>query len=199
MKFPHVDTSTLRRLVLAVALPLMVLLWHPIFSGFERLMGEDLLLATEPVDPRDFFRGDYVILSYEISTLSLSLLPGERPETLPETLYVILERDSDGMARANALALSRPQGGLYLEGRVARQQLGMKDSVTLAYGIERFYVKEGTGHAFEKLIRERALYAHIRVYKGKAHLVELVHATSERTSSRIAPSGREVNRALTST
>ena len=31
------------------------------------LTGETILLRVAPVDPRDFFRGDYVILSYEFS------------------------------------------------------------------------------------------------------------------------------------
>jgi len=33
--------------------------------------GEKVLLRTAPVDPRDIFRGDYVSLRYDISTLDL--------------------------------------------------------------------------------------------------------------------------------
>ncbi|HEY5965599.1 MAG TPA: GDYXXLXY domain-containing protein, partial [Xanthobacteraceae bacterium] len=29
--------------------------------------GTEVLLQTRPVDPRDFLRGDYVVLSYDIS------------------------------------------------------------------------------------------------------------------------------------
>jgi uncharacterized membrane-anchored protein len=34
--------------------------------------GEKIMLRVEPVDPRDLFRGDYVSLSYEISSLDRS-------------------------------------------------------------------------------------------------------------------------------
>ncbi len=33
--------------------------------------GEKILLRTAPVDPRDIFRGDYISLRYDISTLDL--------------------------------------------------------------------------------------------------------------------------------
>ncbi len=39
--------------------------------------GERVLLRTEPVDPRDIFRGDYVRLGYGISTLDLDRLEGD--------------------------------------------------------------------------------------------------------------------------
>jgi len=31
--------------------------------------GTEVKLATRPVDPRDFLRGDYVVLSYDISSM----------------------------------------------------------------------------------------------------------------------------------
>ncbi|MEQ8611292.1 MAG: GDYXXLXY domain-containing protein, partial [Parvibaculum sp.] len=34
-------------------------------------------LETAPVDPRDIFRGDYVILNYAISSLALDNLDGD--------------------------------------------------------------------------------------------------------------------------
>jgi uncharacterized membrane-anchored protein len=32
--------------------------------------GREVALQTRPVDPRDFLRGDYVVLSYDISSCS---------------------------------------------------------------------------------------------------------------------------------
>src|SRR3989344_3670842 len=51
------------------------LFWLAIFAVFiaskESVLrgGQEVLLQTVPVDPRDIFRGDYVTLRYEISTL----------------------------------------------------------------------------------------------------------------------------------
>ena len=58
-----------RRLVLwtAVALQTLVLLSMTIPRGVNRWSGERVLLKVMPVDPRDPFRGEYVILRYEFS------------------------------------------------------------------------------------------------------------------------------------
>ena len=41
--------------------------------------GTEVLLKTAPVDPRDLLRGDYVILTYDISTISTTSITGTRP------------------------------------------------------------------------------------------------------------------------
>lgn len=41
--------------------------------------GREIVLPVVPVDPRSLFRGDYVILNYEISRAPLSLLSGPPP------------------------------------------------------------------------------------------------------------------------
>ena len=38
--------------------------------------GTEIRLRTVPVDPRDLFRGDYVILAYPISTVEAAGQPG---------------------------------------------------------------------------------------------------------------------------
>ena len=54
--------------------------------------GEKILLRTAPVDPRDIFRGDYVSLRYDISTLDLDGLGVKGSFKSNETVYVILEK-----------------------------------------------------------------------------------------------------------
>src|ERR1035441_4815613 len=55
--------------------------------------GRVVLLETRPVDPRDLLRGDYVILSYKISDVALSLFSPALTNGLApgETVYVALE------------------------------------------------------------------------------------------------------------
>ena len=36
-----------------------------------------MISKTRPVDPRDLFRGDYVILNYEISNVNLEDVPSD--------------------------------------------------------------------------------------------------------------------------
>ena len=62
---------------------LTIVFWLLIFSGFilykeyTLRTGTEVMLKTVPIDPRDLFRGDYVTLNYEISTLNLEEIPAE--------------------------------------------------------------------------------------------------------------------------
>lgn len=62
--------------------------------------GREVLLKVEPVDPRDLLRGDYVILSYGISRIPLSMIADidELDEELAmrTTIVVRLRKAQDG-------------------------------------------------------------------------------------------------------
>ncbi len=54
--------------------------------------GRELVLEVQPVDPRDFFRGDYVILTYAISRLEIGGSVVEGADWKPgDPIYVTLE------------------------------------------------------------------------------------------------------------
>src|SRR5688500_4585292 len=59
-------------------------------------LGTEVILATVPVDPRDLFRGDYVVLNYEISSLH-ACEPKEGRDA-----YVALTEDGDGVWRPSS-------------------------------------------------------------------------------------------------
>ena len=62
--------------------------------------GTEVTLQTRPVDPRDFLRGDYVVLSYEISSLPAGALK-DTPSAGPGTpVFVKLARKADGFYEA---------------------------------------------------------------------------------------------------
>ena len=57
--------------------------------------GREITLPIVPVDPRDFFRGEYVRLGYDISSVPARLLEGPLPDA-NAAFYVTLERKPDG-------------------------------------------------------------------------------------------------------
>lgn len=141
------------------------------------LIGERYVLKVTPVDPRDLFRGDYVILNYEVNRLSFAsdeVPPAEwvrETEHIDEAVYVPLVQESDGRHWTGLRAsLQRPTNGKYLRGRISgdfRQPL--------MFGIEAFYVQEGQGKALEELIKSKKLAAEIAVAPwGQAKLVRLI-------------------------
>jgi uncharacterized membrane-anchored protein len=156
------------------ALPLFILLWTPIVNFTALFAGESVLLETRPVDPTDFLRGDYVILSYEISDIPDDLVPPEisdgRGFSDKRTVYVSLEKDSDGIGRLKGVSASRPGGGLYLKG-----SLGGYWNSSIAYdGINAYYVPEGTGRDIERRINDSDVLVDLRVLRGHAVIKGLV-------------------------
>lgn len=134
--------------------------------------GKEVTLAIEPVDPRDLFRGDYVILTYDISRLEESKLAGDNNFEEGDTVWVTLE-DQDGLWQAAALHREAPDEGTFIQGRIdyaigARPRTVEEDEpcencrmLTLSYGIESYFVPEGTGWDLEEQRNENRLAARI--------------------------------------
>lgn len=141
--------------------------------------GRDVLLKTVPVDPRDLLRGDYVILSYDISRLQPELFKGKLPAQAIETiLYVRLEKQLDGFWKAAEASFEPlPPAG----DSVVLRSLPLSHypsapplPINVDYGIERFYVPEGEGRTLEEARNAEALSVNIRVDgKGRAQIREI--------------------------
>ena len=116
------------------------------FAGTRELdlrRGTEIVLATVPVDPRDLFRGDYVVLRYEIST---------RPgcfEPAGSTLYVRLQRGDVWRATGHSVDLDSALRGAdaVIAGRVTARTSG---ACIVEYGIENYFVEEGRGRDIER-------------------------------------------------
>ncbi len=93
--------------------------------------GKKVLLRTEPVDPRDVFRGDYVQLRYEISSLNLGEMGIQEQFRPMERVYVHLERKPDGVFRASSISRRPPEGKLFIQGRAKHTSTSTKWEVTL--------------------------------------------------------------------
>ena len=132
--------------------------------------GADIRLKTAPVDPRDLLRGDYVILSYPISSIPKSIVTGETPASSGRVhLSVRLKPDADGLWGATEARF----GSLPAEdGSVVLRTLpfdyypssdGLPDTLFVSYGIERYYVPEGEGRVLEDARNQQELEVEARV------------------------------------
>jgi uncharacterized membrane-anchored protein len=108
--------------------------------------GREVVLETAPVDPRDVFRGDYVVLRYEISTVSACCFD------VGDTVYVSLEPRGDvWQATDVGDTLPTVDAGPYIRGRVTRaDRVQGRPSLDVEYGIESYFVPEGTGREIEQ-------------------------------------------------
>jgi uncharacterized membrane-anchored protein len=126
--------------------------------------GKEVLLKVEPVDPRDLLRGDYVRLGYDISRIEVEKvanLPQGETATAEGPIVVRLKKDADGFWRATsawlgAAASPAPSDEVDLLGQVSSGwSLTPGSTISVDYGIERFYVPEGEGLAIEEEMRKR--------------------------------------------
>jgi uncharacterized membrane-anchored protein len=130
--------------------------------------GSEIILPIIPVDPRDLFRGEYVRLSYGISSVLATLVEGPRPQR-NEVLYVTVEKNADDEGW-HAVRAARTFGSLHpekhhvvLKGRVL---FGSAAAETVNYGIESYFVPQGEGRRLEELARSRKLAVLVAVDKA---------------------------------
>ncbi len=134
--------------------------------------GREIILPIVPVDPRDLFKGDYVQLGFPISTIPATATTGEDMPRLKQA-YVTIEQQPDASWLAVAVSARRPAtmaaNQTALQARPAQWSDWSHGPVRVRYGIERYYVPEGTGGDLEKLAREKKLSAIVAVdAKGRA-------------------------------
>jgi uncharacterized membrane-anchored protein len=155
----------LARVVLAGAL-LCAALFAMIESRASILRsGTEVRLAVAPVDPRDLFRGDYVVLAYGIGTVDAAKLSGNTEWKRGEEIYVSVKPGADGLAEPTALsrALPVPQAGLTaLKGQVVGSSVCVaatdgpaRCGLRISYGLESYFVPQFEGLAIERTERAR--------------------------------------------
>jgi len=125
--------------------------------------GQEARLEVVPVDPRDLFRGDYVVLGYRIGTVDM---PKDvtTPFTRGQQVFVTLRRDASNKAQAVAISAERPAVSgtdIVISGVVSSastcplNEAGASDckagrrAVGVRYGLESYFVPEGEGRQIE--------------------------------------------------
>ena len=151
-------------LLVTVAAQLVILVGMIALRAVPLVTGKTVLVRAVPVDPRDLFRGDYVTLSYAFSRVPPDSVEGlssvERGRSSKwegRTVYVPLVPDSDRVHwRAEKVTVVKPASGVFLKGQMQRHG-------SVKFGIEAYYVQEGTGLRYEQAIRDRQLSAELAV------------------------------------
>jgi uncharacterized membrane-anchored protein len=120
--------------------------------------GTEVTLQTRPVDPRDFLRGDYVVLTYDISNLPAGALKGQPTRGAATEIFVKVAPRSDGVYEVQSLhdaPVPISEREVLIRGRVTsgatcgENRAEFCDRLHVRYGIERYFVPEGEGRAIE--------------------------------------------------
>jgi uncharacterized membrane-anchored protein len=143
-------------------------------------LGREIVVDVVPLDPRDLFRGDYVIFGYPFSQSGDVPVPdairrGDR-------VYVTLMPKDGGSwqivkAEETYPAHVQPEN-VVLKGvasHVWRKDGTGARMASLRYGIESYFVPEGKGRVLEELVRDKKLAAVIAIGRdGEAAIKALV-------------------------
>jgi uncharacterized membrane-anchored protein len=131
--------------------------------------GQEARLELTPVDPRDLFRGDYVVLDYRIGTVNVPP-DASTAFTRGQQVFVTLRPDANNMSRAVAVSAERPAvtgGDIVIAGFVISpstcmlSETGARDcklgtrAVSVRYGLESYFVPQGEGKKIELTPRAR--------------------------------------------
>lgn len=119
---------------------LLILLGLIGFNEATLAFGKSVVLQTRPVDPRDLFRGDYVMLRYEISTISR--IPGLENVNEGDKVYVHLDQYGDVWDAIEGAKERHPDWDVCISGEVVNHQV--------QYGIESYFVPEGKGQDIQR-------------------------------------------------
>jgi uncharacterized membrane-anchored protein len=165
--------STSRKTLLAlaaVALAHTAVLAYMVIDRIQLLRsGREIVLPIVPIDPRDFFRGEYVRLDYPAAQVPLAPADGE-PVKRNETLYVTLEKSVEGEWRpvdvSRTLKREDNSNRIVLKARALWDAPVRWGGATVRYGIESYFVRQGEGPKIEGLARERKLAVLVAVDKA---------------------------------
>lgn len=151
--------KTGRMLLCLVVLQALFLIGWASYHEYVRRTAPIVRLKVVPVDPRDLLRGDYMILSYEISRHPAP--PGWTSDR--DSVWVGL-REVDGLHRIEKLSLdAKPPVDGALQWVLAdidpySRADPSASELQLVYGIEHFFVPEGRGTPrFDRLEVEAAV------------------------------------------
>ena len=121
--------------------------------------GVEVTLQTRPVDPRDFLRGDYVVLGYDISQVPAGTLQNQPAPSRNPLVYVKLAPNNDGVytavsVHAAPVAVTSPE--VLIQGHVAygtscgTNYRAFCEKLTIRYNLEKYFVPEGEGKKLEQ-------------------------------------------------
>lgn len=128
--------------------------------------GREIVADVIPVDPRDLFRGDYVILGYAFGANQVSVPEGT---SQGDKVYVTLKPTAPGQWEVVGTSAAREQPAdptyVVLKGIASYVYNAVNEppKAQMRYGIESYFVPEGTGRELEQKVRDKKISAVLAV------------------------------------
>jgi uncharacterized membrane-anchored protein len=121
------------KLIIFVAIILIGFLFTILYLSWPLLTGKTYILTTQPVDPFDILRGQYIAIGYEIS--SIDNVSGVSSSNVGDSIYVLLKRDLQGISHPASTSFDKPSTD-FIKGKIA-SVVGSR--IRVEYGIEQYF------------------------------------------------------------
>ncbi len=146
------------KFILAIVLQVVIILAIILFKLSILAGGTQVLLQIEPVDPRNPLRGDYIAFQYAISNINPSFFDDPRIKN-GDFVYVGLRQTGKYWVAKRVYKSRPPDGEIFIKGKVLNGTVQPQDDVfsfdrfsgsrvQIVYGIEEYFIPEGTGQGF---------------------------------------------------
>ena len=153
-------------LALTISVQMFVLATEYLSSVWPLWFGSPVTLKTVPIDPRSLFRGNYVRLNYDISTIDKELSEGDFKKNAIG--YVTLKEEGDIFV-ATGLYHEKPESTLFIRGRVVGEGNGYR----MKYGIEAYFMPKEKALQAERSVRRGANAEIYILPTGKSAIAKL--------------------------
>ena len=149
-------------------------------------LGQNIILTTTPIDPRDLLYGDFVRLRYNISEMPRRLWhDAAQPPRRRQAVFVLLAPGPDSVSTAIGVYSSAPKPGAnqaVLRGWVTH---AYPASFALRFNLERYSVPEGSGLRLEKAGRLHPLKVRVSIAPwGQARIAKVEEIGRGRTKAK---------------
>ncbi len=152
-------------LMIASVFQVCILVAMLVSANLPLYFGAEIKIATKPVDPRSLFRGNFVLLDYNLSPIktNLDFQKGEK-------IFITLKQ-KNGLSITNKAYKNTPNEQ-YIQCRVTKT---IKDKVSFkCANIQAFFAPREKALKLEKELRESAVAVIMLDNKGKMALKDVV-------------------------
>jgi len=154
--------NQLKRLGITLGILVGGLLIFILYLSWPLLTGTTIVLQTEPLDPFDPLRGQYMTIGYEITRL-----PSVEGATEGDAIYVTLIPDTEGIWRSQEVGTKKPTQGVFIRGKAI---FVYSSEMTVEYGIEQFFFERHADLPTTEITIEAKVSS-----DGQARIVQMLH------------------------
>jgi len=130
-----------------------------------------------PVDPLDYFRGEYLRINFAISRTPIEC---DEQFDSGDEVYIVIGTDDSGFAKIQSTSKEKPRDETnYVTARVNWVSGDSDCALFLDFPFEKYFMKEGTAYLAEDTIRgavrdsSKIVYAEVQVKDGDAVVTEI--------------------------